>query len=190
MNVHDVIAALLGAVASLGLQGVAAGFIAIRQYTRQEFSGTIYGILPPSGGKGERVEKMRIRQRGQRIQVRIRRISPSREAGRHWKMTGYTHGNLIVGTFSTIDPRVDPSSYGVMVLHRDPEIKECGVWRGYYIRPDLYGIKAVTTADVARYPIVWQQISPAIHNYGCEAPPASLPSRQDPGLDATGADGT
>jgi hypothetical protein len=180
MTVHDLVAAVLGAVAGLALQALVAGIVAARQYSRQEFSGTVYAILPPSGGKGERIEKMRIRQHGQRIQVKIRRISPAEEAGRRWKMMGYTHGNLIVGTFTTLDPRTDPSSYGVMVLHRDPEIKECGVWRGYYVRPDLYGIEAITAADVARYPLIWQQLNPGFRNFGRDPPhrlPPSAPAK-------------
>ena len=57
---------------------------------------------------------------------------------------------MIVGTFTTTDPRIDPSSYGVAVLHRDPKVRECGVWRGYYIRPDLHGIEAVKAVDATR----------------------------------------
>lgn len=181
MTIHDLIAALLGAVAGLFLQAIGAGLVALHQYTRQEFSGTIYAILPPSGGKAQRIEKMRVRQHGQRIQVKIKRISPPSEQGRHWKMAGYTHGNLIVGTFSTTAPRIDPSSYGVIVLHRDPNVKECGVWRGYYVRPDLYGIQAITTADITRYPLIWQQMNPAIRNFG-EGVPPELPPLQDSGF--------
>jgi hypothetical protein len=182
MTIHDLVVALLGVVAGLVVQGIGAALVALHQYTRQEFSGTVYAVLPPSGGKAERIERMRIRQHRQRIQVRIRRVSPPQERGRRWKMVGYTHGNLIVGTFSTLAPRIDPSSYGVIVLHRDPTVTECGVWRGYYVRPDLYGIEAITSADSTRYPLVWQQVNPEVRNYGAGAP-HSLPALEEPSVD-------
>jgi hypothetical protein len=175
VTAHDLVSALLGAAAGLLLQAFGFGFIALREYTRREFAGRIYAILPPSGGKNERIDRMWIRQRGQRIQGNIKRISPPSERGRQWKMTGYTHGNLIVATFSTTAPRLDPSSYGVIVLHRDPKVTDCGVWRGYYVRPDLYGLAAVDSAELTRYPYVWQQLDPGIRNYGRDAN-VSLPS--------------
>lgn len=49
-------------------------------------------------------------------------------------------------------------------------------------------IQAVTAADIARYPLVWQQISPAIHNYSADAP-SSLPPLEGPGLDTAGSGG-
>jgi hypothetical protein len=92
MTFHDFIVALLGAVVTIALQAAAASLIAFWQYSHQEFSGTIYGVLPTGDGKGERIDKMRVRQIRQRIQVKARRISPPEEAGRRWKGTGKALG--------------------------------------------------------------------------------------------------
>jgi len=166
MTTKDYFLAFIGAIAGISLQGLVALVIAAKQFTGKEFAGKLYAVLPPSGGKMERQDRMRIRQKGQRITGSIKRIRPHAERGYRWKMNGYSHGNTIVAVFFTMAPRKDSSSYGVMVMHRDPDIKECAVWKGYYVRPDLYGLESIKKADVARHLLVWQQVDPARTNYG------------------------
>lgn len=166
--------ALLGAAAGLLIQGLIVLTIAIRQYTRREFSGRIYAILPPSGGKEERWDVMRIRQAGQRLTGSIKRVKPDTERGCKWKFIGYSHGNTIVSVFFTTDPRRDSSSYGVMVMHRNPEIKDRAVWQGYYVRPDLHGLESIKNSDVARYPLIWQKQDPHVRNYATQLSPKNI----------------
>ncbi|MGH3855670.1 MAG: hypothetical protein ACRDR6_19715 [Pseudonocardiaceae bacterium] len=171
MDTHDLLVAIVGAVVGLLLQGSVGAVIALRQFHGKEFSGVRYLILPPSGGKSERIDRYRIRQSGQNLAASISRIAPPEEAKRRWKMVGYSHGNILVGVFYPISRKSDSSSYGALVLHRDPDIKECGVWRGYYVRPDLYGLTGIIRADVARHPAVLQEWNPQIRNFSHKVTP-------------------
>lgn len=166
MTNKEIALALIGAVAGISLQGLVAAIVALKQLNGREFAGIIYAILPPSGGKSERIDRMRVRQSGQHLKASIKRLAPSSERGYRWRMAGYTHGNTIVAVFHTTAPRKDSSSYGVMVMHRDPNVKECAVWKGYYVRPDLHGLESIKKANVARYPLIWQQVHPDNTNYG------------------------
>ena len=165
MSSHDIISALFGAVVGLALQLTGSALMALKQTAGSEFGGTLYAILSPSGGKPERIEEMQVRQRGQRISGSIRRVAPASERGRTWKLEGYVHGNVITALFFPTNPRTDSSSYGIIALHRDATVTDCGVWRGYYIRPDSHGADAVQLARPKRQPLVWQRIDPSTRSY-------------------------
>jgi hypothetical protein len=111
----------------------------------------------------------------------IKRYYPLHEAGRKWKMVAYCHGNVLIGVFYTVAPKTDPSSYGAIVLHRDHQLKDATVWRGYYIRPDSGTFEQITSGDFERHPIVWQQEKPEDRNFGS----ASLPAPGSAALNAT-----
>jgi hypothetical protein len=157
---------LLGVAATLLLQGLIRLLASIYQLRNSEFAGCWYQVCPPSGGKTERRDLVRVRQRKQIIYVNIRRYSPRSEVGRRWRMKGYCHGNILIGVFYTTVPKKDPSSYGAIILHRDYRIHECSVWRGYYVRPDLHDLSSILSANFAKHPLIWQQIEPEVHNYG------------------------
>lgn len=161
----DLANALLGAVVGLGLQWTAVGANVWRQSRHQELSGVMYQTIPPSGGKGLRHDIYRIRQSGQRLQGRAERVYPSSESTARWKMTGYSHGNTVVFSFYPSDPKRDASSYGAAVLHRNPNITDCAVWQGYYARPGMHGFDAITNAEVARYPLLWQRCEWGTHSH-------------------------
>lgn len=166
MTTKDLLLALLGAVAGVLLQLGINGVKAFRQFHGQEFSGTRYLVLPEWKGKAERIDLCRIRQDGQKITAKIRRLSPPGGRKRKWKLVGYSHGNVLVGVFYPVSKYSDSTSYGALVLHRDPDVRECSVWKGYYVRPDLYGLQAIITADIARWPAVLQEWNPGIRNFG------------------------
>lgn len=165
--------ALIGVVATLVVQELAEWVRSKFHAKHGEFTGRWFGILLASGGKGERHEVMKVHQRGQVLEVAIKRYFPLHEAGRKWKMTAYCHGNVLIGVFYTVVPKKDPSSYGAIVLHRDHRIKEATVWRGYYIRPDSGTLEQIANGDFERHPIVWQQDKPEDRNFGGLALPAS-----------------
>jgi len=158
--VEPFLSALLGAAVTLTLQGVLTLLTFLKESRGGEFSGVWFGVLPASGGKTDRHERMVIRLRGNAFHATIRRISPRSEAGRKWLMRGYVHGNVLVAEFHTTAPKMDPSSYGVLVLHRDPNKKDAIVWRGYYERPDSNNMSEVVNFEVERHPLSWQRIDP------------------------------
>lgn len=166
--------AVLGAVVSLILQGCVAGIRLIREFTGREFSGRMYQILPAFASNGERIDKVRIRQRGAKLTGTIRRISPSEEVKRKWCFAGYYYGETVVVVFYTKVLRIDPASFGVMVLRRDHDIRDCGVWRGFYARPKYEGTGPPNGPGVSNNPIVWQRINPSIKNYGNHSTPTSF----------------
>jgi len=135
---------------------------------RGEFRGTWYQILPPWRNQPERIDRLTVRQRGQRIRVSVKRLGPHSETKRRWKMTGYVHGNVLVAVFYTTTPKEDSSSYGVLTLHRDTQIKESSVWRGTYNRPDTEPLDVIRQGCATNRPIVWQRKSPDNHNYAHE----------------------
>jgi hypothetical protein len=160
MDPQQLIGAILGAAVTLAVQGVVAFVNYLRETRAGEFSGIWFGILPASGGKPERHEKMTIRVRRNAFRASIRRIAPLSEVGRQWRMQGYVHGNVLVAFFYTTSPRIDPSSYGIIALHRDPTRKDAILWRGYYERPDANTMAEVVSFNVERHPLVWQRERP------------------------------
>jgi hypothetical protein len=175
--------ALLGALATLAIQGLVNWIIYLRESRNGEFTGVWYGILPTSGGKDERREVMRVRQKGQVLYISIKRYYPLDERGRRWKMTAYLHGNILIGVFYTTIPKKDPSSYGAILLHRDYAVKNCTVWRGYYVRPDSNTLSDIVNMRADRFPIVWQSVKPEERSYwvseGTQAESAGRPVGND-----------
>jgi hypothetical protein len=166
-----IVSALLGAVVTLAIQGAISGLMYVRESRNGEFTGTWYAVLPASSGKAERREVMRVRQRRQVLAVSIRRYSPPEESGRRWRMTAYVHGNILIGLFYTRVPKRDPSSYGAILLHRDDSVKDCMVWRGYYVRPDGNTLAEIVDLRAERHPIVWQQLRPEQRLYDLHSGP-------------------
>jgi hypothetical protein len=76
-----------------------------------------------------------------------------------WRFKGYIHGNVVVCVFYTTTPKEDPSSYGVISVHREPPGSGRG-YRGYYTRPDFEPLSGFTTDGLARRPIAWQRENP------------------------------
>ena len=130
-----------------------------------EFAGQWYSVVPPVRGNVERRDTIRVRQRGLKLSIVAKRYMPAAEKGQLWRMTGYCHGNVLVAVFYTRTPRRDPTSYGVLTLHRDHTVQGANVWKGYYLRPDLASLEAINRGEVPRYPIVWQQVDPEEQNY-------------------------
>ena len=160
MDLSQLWGAAIGVALTLAAQGLVAIAVYLRETRAGEFSGPWYGVLAAGGGKPERHEFMRIRVRRNSFKARVRRINPSDEAGRTWRMRGYVHGNVLIASFHTTSPRTDPSSYGAIVLHRDPRRKDAIVWRGYYERPDSNSLSEVMEYRVERYPLKWQRDKP------------------------------
>lgn len=125
---------------------------------RGEIRGTWYAILGAYEGSPERIDKMTVRQRGQRLSGQIRRMRPAGNQ-QSWKFVGYIHGNAVVVVFYTTSPKEDPTSYGAINVHRDPS-KPGLVYRGYYTRPDFEPYEAFVGGGLRRRPIVWQRPNP------------------------------
>lgn len=124
-----------------------------------EMRGEWYGVLPEIGDAPQRIDTYRIRQRGQRLAGHIERIRPSGRKGK-WRMVGYVHGTVVVCLFYTKTPSKDPSSYGVICVHRVPGQSEDGAYRGYYTRPEFEPYERFVDGDIATRPIIWQRVHP------------------------------
>lgn len=147
------LAAIVQAVVILGERWLASW--------RGEFRGTWYEIVPAWRDQPERIDRLKVRQRGQRITVSAQRLRPGgAEQGRRWRMTGYVHGNVLVGIFHITTPNVDASSFGTFTLHRDSSVKESSVWRGTYVRPDSEPLEVIVAGNQPQRPIVWQRAHP------------------------------
>jgi hypothetical protein len=155
-----VVTAAVGALASLVIQGLLSSIISAYQ-SRGEFSGRWYAVSPATGKEPERRDKLRIRRRNHTLSIVANRYYPAEERGHAWRLSGYFHGNIIVMIFYTTTPRRNPSSFGVVVLRRDPAIRETSIWRGYYLRPAEHA-----DGEAIRYPILWQRVPPEKKNYG------------------------
>ena len=93
-------------------------------------------LLPAYHKPFNRVDELRVRHRRSsgRLYVQVTRKEPEEEAGRKWRMLGSARGDEAFLVFWPTGRGYDGSSYGVMILHRDP--KSAGkIWRGVYIRP-------------------------------------------------------
>jgi hypothetical protein len=156
------VGALVSAVAGLLLAAVwLRGTVALSGWFRQRYGevrGKWYSTLSPFDDSPERVDEMLVRQRGPRIWGTIERVRPGGHKGK-WRFRGYTHGNVVVCVFYTTFMN-DPSSYGVICVHRDP--RQPGTYRGYYTRPDFEGYeKFLPDGDgLSRRPIVWTRQDP------------------------------
>jgi hypothetical protein len=148
--------AVLGAVAS-------ALFLFIYQTTRDwwqsrrfEMHGIWYATLSPSPWKAyERIDKVQCRQAGDRIKGKIERDSPPAEKGRRWEFAGHTDGRIVIAHFFTTTPQKDLTSYGTLVLHKDPANRDR--WVGSYVRPALSSYGEITTGDMAEIPLRWER---------------------------------
>ncbi len=160
------------AVLSVVITGV-IGFVWLRSSTamadwinlrRGEMGGKWFGLLLEIGDAPERIDAYRVRQRGQRLVGHIERMRPSGRKGK-WRMVGYVHGNVVVCLFYTKTPGNDPSSYGVICLHRVPGYGDDGVYRGYYTRPEFEPFDRFVDGSIATRPIVWQRIHPDVKRF-------------------------
>ncbi len=154
------VASVLGAgiggfIWSRGVVGVAGNWFSSR---RGEIRGTWYAILEPFDPDPKRVDKMHVRQRGQRVFGTIERVRPPARRGK-WRFSGYVHGNVVVCVFYTTTPKEDPTSYGVIAVHREPK-GSGGGYRGYYTRPDFEPLSSFTSDGLPRRPIAWQREHP------------------------------
>lgn len=147
-------AGILGLIWTRGA-GAAGSWLSQRH---GEIRGTWYGILDPFESDPKRVDKMRIRQRGQRVYGTIQRVRPPSRRGK-WRFSGYIHGNVVICVFWTTTPKEDPTSYGVITVHREPT-GSGGGYRGYYTRPDFEPFRNFITRGLPRRPIAWQREHP------------------------------
>lgn len=152
--------AVIGAAVTLLLQGIISAVLAVYQSRNGEFAGQWYSVIPPAAGDVERRDAIRVRQRGLKLSIVAKRYMPPAEKGRVWKMAGYCHGNVLVAVFFTTTPRRDPTSYGVITLHRDSATRGANVWRGNYLRPGLADLESMVRGRLPEHPIIWQQERP------------------------------
>lgn len=124
-----------------------------------EMRGKWYGVLPEIGDVPQRIDTYRIHQRGQRLVGHIERIRPNGRKGK-WRLVGYVHGTVVVCLFYTKTPSKDPSSYGVICVHRVPGQSEDGAYRGYYTRPEFEPFERFLDGSIATRPIIWQRVHP------------------------------
>lgn len=141
--------------------GVIADWVAQR---RGEIRGQWFAVLPEIGDAPERIDAVRIRQRGQRLVGHIKRIRPPTRTGK-WRMVGYVHGSVVVCVFHTKTPGNDPSSYGVICVHRVPGHGAQGVYCGYYTRPEFEPFDRFVDGSLATRPIIWQRTHPDAERY-------------------------
>lgn len=124
-----------------------------------EMQGKWYGVLPTVGDAPQRIDSYEIRQRGQKLVGHIERIRPNGREGK-WRLVGYVHGTVVVCLFYTKTPSKDPSSYGVICVHRVPGPSEDGAYRGYYTRPEFEPFQHFVDGSLATRPIIWQRAHP------------------------------
>jgi hypothetical protein len=142
--------------------GVVGGWFLER---RGEIRGTWYEILAPCDDKPERIDIVKLHQRGQRIHGHIERLRPEKTGSNaKWRFAGYVHGNVVVCVFFTTTPKNDPSSYGVINMHRDPAHPDA-LYRGYYTRPDFAPYEEFVGEGISRRPISWQREHPDTCRY-------------------------
>jgi hypothetical protein len=125
-----------------------------------EMTGEWFQVIPEWDGDPPRHDHLSIKQTGHRLEIEARRLRPHGERARRWKIDGYLHGNVLVAVFYTLVPKEDPSSYGVIVLHRD-RINGKAVWSGTYARPDRDSLATVQEGAFEQRPIIWQRDDPA-----------------------------
>jgi hypothetical protein len=155
-----IVAAIIGAI-WLRSSNALTDWITLR---RGEIGGQWFGVLLETGDVTERIDTYRIRQRGQRLVGHIKRLRPSDRKGK-WRLVGYVHGNVVVCLFHTKTPGNDPSSYGVICVHRVPGYGEEGVYRGYYTRPEFEPFERFLNGSIATRPIILQRIHPDTKRY-------------------------
>jgi hypothetical protein len=153
-GISAVLALAIGALWTSGRGAVLSWYL----LRRGEIRGVWYEILEPYEDKPRRVDKVKVRQRGQRIFGHIERLRP-RGHGK-WRFAGYVHGNVVVSVFFTTTPKKDPSSYGVINMYRDPSHE--GRYCGYYTRPNFASFEAFVGSGLPRMPIVWQRQRPEV----------------------------
>jgi hypothetical protein len=124
-----------------------------------ELRGKWYGILPAVGEAPDRIDSYRIHQRGQKLTGHIERIRPNGRKGK-WRLVGYVHGTVVVCLFYTKTPGKDPSSYGVICVHRVPNSNEDGAYQGYYTRPEFEPFANFVSGGIATRPITLQRRHP------------------------------
>jgi hypothetical protein len=157
-----------GAEIPLVLIGAAFGtiftilFDTLRRWTASrggELTGPWIQKIPPGYHKNyERRDELKIRHRPRsgRITFEIVRSEPADESGRRWKGEGFVRGNELVATFRPTGAGHDGSSYGVLVLHRDPE-SAGSRWSGAYLRPGTDIQRNVTAPNLAPVELTWQR---------------------------------
>ena len=155
-----IVAAILGVI-WVKFSGTIKDLLAQR---RGEIRGHWFGILPQVGDAPERIDKYRLRQRGQRLSGDIQRVRPNGRKGK-WKISGYMHGSVVVCVFHTKTPGNDPSSYGVICVHRVPGLGEEGLYRGYYTRPEFEAFERFREGSLTTRPIIWQRKHPDEKRY-------------------------
>jgi hypothetical protein len=124
-----------------------------------EMQGEWYGLLSAIGDAPERIDTYRIHQRGQKLTGHIERIRPAGRKGK-WRLVGYVHGPVVVCLFYTKTPGKDPSSYGVICVHRVPGPSEDGAYQGYYTRPEFEPFDNFLNGSLGTRPITWQRVHP------------------------------
>lgn len=125
-----------------------------------EMTGEWFQVIPEWEGDPPRHDRLSVKQSDHRLEIEARRLRPHGERARRWRITGYLHGNVLVAVFYTLVPKEDPSSYGVIIMHRD-RINGKAVWRGTYARPDRDNLATIQSGALERRPIVWQRDDPA-----------------------------
>jgi hypothetical protein len=101
-----------------------------------EMAGKWRQEIPPSFHRNHhRHDEIRVRhRRSGRLSAAVTRLVPSEEEGRKWRMAGFLSGHEIVLVFWPTGRVHDGTSFGVMVLHRDPDSRGAR-WHGRYVRP-------------------------------------------------------
>lgn len=153
--VIGILLALAGAVAGVVIAPLGEPIRSALSRSGGELSGKWKQVIPPSSSKPyQRVDEVRVGQRGARLVALCRRIEPFEERDRSWHMRGYLSGNETVIVFWPKRGNPDGTSFGTIVLHRSSDQPEAS-WSGYYARPALGQTTSKTNSP--QLPLVWER---------------------------------
>jgi hypothetical protein len=127
-----------------------------------EWHGTWYEIIPSYQGLPERWDKVHFIQRGNLISGSAQRFVPAEEKERHWQYEGYVSGDRMIGFYYIKDQKIDPASYGPVIMARDPRSRHEAVWRGVYVRPQFTSDGEIFDGNIQFGEMWWQRSDPNV----------------------------
>lgn len=128
-------------------------------YHGGDLSGTWHQICPPSSHKNyERIDELQVHHKSNgRLVAFGKRIQPPDEP-RTWRFEGHVSGSVLVAVFMPEHGSEDPGSFGVLLLHLDPNSRTAR-WTGGYVRPS--STKTVWHGgkqQVLTHPLTWERV--------------------------------
>jgi hypothetical protein len=160
-----VVGAIVSGIIGMILQQIVIKFNKYLDSESKPMHGDWYEILPAYQGLPERIDLIILRQYGNIVTGKAKRISPKQENKRKWYFYGYVSGNRLIGFFYILNKGIDPSSYIPIILARDIHSRHEAIWRGVYYRPEYESDESIINGTMETGSMWWQKTNPKISKF-------------------------